>query len=236
MTTALDLITLSLKEAGVIGIGQTAQGDDIVDAMRILNGMLAQWRTKRCFVYHLVDLTVSTTGAASYSVGPGGDIDVATRPNVISGAFLRMPASQVDYPLTMLRAYEDYARVSAKNISSLPSHVFYDTGYPLGTIHAWPIPPAGYELHLLAREELPSFALPSDTVELPGEYEEAIRYGLAVRLRPLYQLEPDPTLVALATSAFNTLRAANAQIPLMSMPANLVAGGRRYNIYSDRIG
>lgn len=233
MTTVLDIIRLSLKEAGALGVGQTAQAEDYQDALRILNGMIARWQTERVFVYHLVDHAIPTTGAHSYTIGPGGDIDIASRPNLIQAVYYRMP-NEIDIPLTIIRAYEDYARIMAKGLETLPSHAFYDTAFPLGILRVWPSPPSGYELHVVMREQLPTFTKTNDVVHLPGEYEEAIRYGLAVRLRPLFQLDPDPSLTVLAQTAFEALRAANVQIPLMSMPANIPTHPMRYNIFADR--
>ena len=81
---------------------------------------------------------------------------------------------------------------------------------------------------------LTSFASISDDVTLPAEYQEALLYNLAARLRPAYQLGPDPSVTALAMSSLNTIRAANIEVPLLELPANLVRSGL-YNIYSDRV-
>jgi len=42
-----DLITLSLKNAGVIGVGQTVSAEDINDAAQMLTAMLGQWQRRR---------------------------------------------------------------------------------------------------------------------------------------------------------------------------------------------
>lgn len=89
MTTASALIELALKEAHVIGVGQTPLSEDVNDALRLLNYMLAQWNRKRWLVYQLVDLVVNATGAESYTIGPGGDIQTTIRPDRIEKAFFR---------------------------------------------------------------------------------------------------------------------------------------------------
>lgn len=44
MSTAGDIINQALKDVGVIGPGEAASGDDVVDALDVLNQMIAQWQ------------------------------------------------------------------------------------------------------------------------------------------------------------------------------------------------
>ena len=44
MSTAGDIINQALKDVGVIGPGEAASGDDVVDALDALNQMIAQWQ------------------------------------------------------------------------------------------------------------------------------------------------------------------------------------------------
>ena len=103
-TTALDLIKLSMKLSGVLAIGQNVQSEDVNDVFQLLNSMLAQWNQNRWLVWHLQDLHCIATGATSYSIGPGGDID-GHRPDRLQSAYVRQlhqnpPASGfVDFPL-----------------------------------------------------------------------------------------------------------------------------------------
>lgn len=87
--TPLDIITMALKRARVLGVGQTVSAEDADTAFRELNVMMAQWAKERYLVYTLVQLAKMCTGAQSYTVGPGGDFDVALRPDIIDAAFIR---------------------------------------------------------------------------------------------------------------------------------------------------
>lgn len=89
MTTPLDIINQAMLEAGVIGVGQTALAEDTNDAFTRLNWMMAQWARKRWLIWQLVTLSKISTGAQSYTVGPGGDFDIAQRPDKLESAFLR---------------------------------------------------------------------------------------------------------------------------------------------------
>lgn len=234
MTTALDLMKLSLKDLGALGIGQSIGPDDTQDAFDTLNQMLAQWQVERLSVYHLIDVVKQSTGAQAYSIGPGGDFN-CTRPAEIKAAFARLTngATPADYPVRVIRSREDYARIGVKNLSTLPDAVFYDAAYPLGQLLWYPVPPAQYELHVSVMEALPQFITPADDVVLPPEYLLAIRCNLAICLASTYQFEPTPTLQRLAANAKRVIKRANLQIPSMTMPAGVAGAGGRYNIYSD---
>jgi len=236
MTTPLDIITQSLKDSGVIGVGQTASAEDAQDALYKLNQMISQWNRKRWLVYHLITLNLTSTGAQSYTVGTGGDFSTP-RPDRIESAFFRQminsQPNQIDYPLEILEAREDYNRIRLKTLQTFPAWLFYDSGYPLGTIYPWPVVPSGiYGIFISVKAQIDRFTSLSQTIVLPPEYEAALHYNLCVRLRPAYQLPPDPTIVALAKDSLNLIRGANAQIPRLAMPPNLVSHGK-YNYFSD---
>lgn len=236
ITTPNDLIKLALKDSGVVGIGQTPNSEDTNDAFDRINMMLAQWQRKRWLIWHLVDVSKVSTGATSYTVTTGGDFNVA-RPDRLESAFFRqvnIQPLQPDYPLQILESREDYNRITLKTLQAFPQYIFYDAAYPTGVVYPWPVPQANlYEVHITVKEQLSQFTSLAQTINLPPEYYAAIFYNLCVRLRPAYQMEPDQTLIALAKDSLNVLREANAQIPRLQMPDDLVRRGV-YDIFSDR--
>ena len=236
MSTARDLITLALKDAGINGVGQTPSAEDMNDSLTRLNSMIAQWAQRRWIVYHLIDVAFQATGALSYSLGLGGDIPT-TRQAQIEAAFFRqtagVPGDLVDYPLDVLYAREEYNRIALKAMAGFPQVLFYDSGWPLGNVFIWPVPSSVYQIHLSVKAPLQTFTNLTDTFNLPPEYEEAMRLSLSVRLRVAYQMAPDPSLNALAKLALNTIKNANAQIPTLQLPRDLVGARRPYNIWSD---
>jgi hypothetical protein len=234
VTTALDLITLALKDVGALGIGQAISAEDTSDALATLNMMLGQWQGERLSVYHEIDIAKQATGALSYTIGLGGDFNTL-RPTDIKAAFVRLTSGTlpVDYPVRVIRSREDYDRISVKSLATLPDSVFYDAAYPMGNLLWYPVPGPQYELHVSVLEALPQFAAPATAVSLPPEYMAAIRYNLACYLAPSYQIEPTRALAVLASNAKRVIKRMNVQIPAMTMPAGLAGMGGRYNIYSD---
>jgi hypothetical protein len=235
MTTPADLINLALKMSNVLGVGQTASAEDMNDAFKLMQMMLAQWQRRRYLVYHLVNYSIPATGAQFYTIGPGGNLNVP-RPAKIESAFFRQVTTPVpnqpDYPLSILQAREDYDRILLKQLQSFPQYVFYDSAFPMGNLYVWPIPNGTYEVHITVMEQLQSFPNINTVIVMPPEYEEAIMYNLALRLYAMYGLPPNPVVVKAASVALNILEAANTQIPRLRMPIGIIRGGG-YNIFGD---
>lgn len=234
MTTPVEIINLALKQAGVLGVGQTATAEDVTDAFKLLNMMMAQWSVKRNVVHQIIDAACPTTGAQQYTVGAGGDIDIA-RPTRLAGVYCRQlnpPNIPVDFPINLLQSITDYGRISLKSMVSMPSDAYYDPQFPLGVLKLWPVAPSGYEVHVLALVPLGRFETPYDDIILPEEYEEAIMYNLAGRLCSFYQIPLPQGVVQLAAASLQTVRMSNIQIGTLKMPGSLVARNG-YNVYSD---
>ena len=245
-TTVGDLCTAALFESGWLGVGQVAAAEDMSAALARLQWMLQEWERQRWKVFHLVTLLHTSTGANSYTIGPGGNIDTgvgSVRPDKIEAAFLRQltqsQPNQIDYPLEILQSMEDYSRIALKQLVSFPGAIFLDTGWPLGTVFTYPVPQANiYALGLVVKEQLPSSFVAgglTTVLNLPYEYYSAILYNLALRLRNYFRIPTyaGDSLKALAKSSTNVLRGANTQIARLNMPTELVRGGI-YNIFSDR--
>ena len=236
--TPADLINLALIDSGVLGQGQTASGEDTNNAFTRLNMMISQWARKRYLLYDLVNVTKVSTGALSYTIGPGMDFNTPRPDRLENGCFFRQLNAQnglqVDYPLGLIQSQEDYNLIALKSMGTWPAVVFYDSAYPTGTIYVWPVPASGlYEIHLLVKVPLAQFTSLTQDINLPPEYQAAIHYNLCTRLRPAYQLAPDPSVTALAVDSLNVLRNANAQIQSLKMPWPVVRRRFGYNVYSD---
>lgn len=241
-TTVQDLCTIALRISGAVGQQQSPLQSQINDAWTWIEWLLQEWARKRWFVYHLQIMTFVTTGAQSYTVGPGGNFDTgvgSNRPDKIESAFIRQlqntAPNQVDYPLTLLQSMEDYAKIPLKSLISFPDTIFYDPAWPLGNAYPYPVAQANiYALGLVVKAQLPtSFAALNVKFSLPFEYYQAITLNLAQRLRAHYNIPsfPGDMLPGLAKNSRNVLRGANTAIARLQV-GNL--GGADYNIFNDR--
>lgn len=244
-TTIGDLVNAGLKLATVVGVGQTPAAEDTNDCWGLCQMMLEGWQRRRWLVYALSTYSLVSTGAQSYSLGPGGAFDTGAtsfRPDKIEFAFLRQltqsQPNQIDYPLEILQSKEDYSSISLKQLVSFPKYVFYDPQWPLGQVYAWPVPQASiYGLDVTIKTPMQyKFATLATKIALPYEYYEAILYNLTLRIRMQYGISnpPGDMLPKLAKNALNTLRLGNTAIKRLSMPSGIAPPGSGYNIFSDQ--
>ncbi len=229
-----------LQDAGVVGIDESIETPILQRAFRQANWLLAQWARKRWLCYRIADYSVVATGKQTYSVGLKGDININPRPDRIEYAFLRFlnqPFGStlfVDVPLNIIQSREDYARIPVKNIGTLAWRIFYDPGWPVGTLYPWPVPQATlYELHVGFKVVLPRFASLAQVINFPPEYEAALNWAGARRCRVSYQMPADPEINALARDAVNTIRLANSAVGVLRMPEYLRSRHRAYDVYGD---
>lgn len=240
MPTGTDICTTALLRAGVTGVGQPPTADQISRALILLNDMLALWSSKRWLNYAEIDHTLPVTGQTSYTIGPGGNINVSARPDRIEWGYLRLLNSgtlPVDYPLSQIPSYEDYSQVALKTLQTLTDSFFYDAQFPLGNIFPIPIPniPSQYELHFGTRTILPVLLTPATNIVLPPEYTYALRWNLASEVRAEWRLPMSPDIEAKAKDGRETIRSADVQVPSLSLPAGLGGAKGIYNPFSDTV-
>lgn len=154
MSTARDFITLAMKEAGVLGVGQSLLSEDINDGFTLLNRMLSQWQKKRWLVPNLYEVKALGNSQKSNLIGPGQYYNAA-RPDKIQAAyFIQLNSggsTPVSYPLTPIWSWENYAQIQLKELNTWPQYFFYDGAFPYGNVYIWPIPTSDYEIHLVIK-------------------------------------------------------------------------------------
>lgn len=232
------LLTDALITGGIVGVDEAIEPVILNKAFTLVNRMIAQWQHERFMVYQLKDYGFTSTGAQSYTVGHGQNYDINPRPDRLEFAFLRQPnsngATPFDWPLRIMDAYEDYAAIRLKTLGTFSNSIFYDPGWPVGLVYPWPIPQASiYEIHILVKQTLTRFPSLQAEVTFPPEYEAALEWCIARRLRVAFQLPRDPDLNTLAAQGKNTIRKANVQVPTLGMPRELQRGGWAYDYRSD---
>jgi len=240
VTTPRDIITDAARDAGILAEGQVLSSEDVNQAFKRFNRILASYQQRKLNIYRLNDMAFTATGAQSYTVGPGGNFDTGTdqRPSRLHGAYERtlpsLGTNTTDASLSEINSREDYSRITNKSLVSTPTHYFYDPAFPLGNFYPWPIPSSGSsELHILLKEPLSRFDNLSDTILLPEEYELALQYILAENICVGYGFTVSPDLQRLVKGAKDTLKGANHRVSEMEMPGDLAQSGGGYDIYSD---
>jgi len=75
VTTALDLISRSLRSIGALASGETPTAEQTDDAFNMLNDMLAMWSNERMLLHYETEVVFPVvTNTYQYTIGAGGTI------------------------------------------------------------------------------------------------------------------------------------------------------------------
>lgn len=231
------LLANMLVDGGITGIDEAIEQPMLNRAFTQVNWLLAQWARKRWLVYRIQDYGFVSTGALNYPVGLGQIVNINPRPDRLEYAFMRFlntPSLPVDISLEVIPSHEDYSRIAVKTVGTLPWKIFYDPIWPVGLLFPWPVPQQSlYEIHVGFKVVIPRFSSLQQKINFPPEYEAALNWCGARRLRVSYQLPADPEINSLARDALNTIRMANAAMSTLTLPRALTGRNRSYDYRSD---
>lgn len=229
--TPNSLIKSSLRAIGAIATGETPSAAEMADGLEALNMLLKLLSAKPSTMVYAItkDSFALAAGTASYTWGTTGTWNTA-RPARVQGAFVR-DANGSDHHVGLIGEGQ-YRGFSLKSNSARPDKLFYNPAYPNGTAYVYPTPAAVETIHLDSLKPLTTFTSLIATIELPGEYEELLKWNLAVRLAPEYGKSPGVEVAAFAAGALDTVRTLNAAMrveEIFAEPA-VARGGSRYDI------
>jgi hypothetical protein len=180
-------------------------------------------------VYTLKAVSFPATGAASYTIGTGGNVNRA-RPDSIEGALWR--SNGFDYPLSVIESFNDYQLITQKATTGQPYAIHYQATYPLGALYVYPAPTSG-DVVVTIREEFSEYTSTGADLALPKKYELAVRLSLDELLRLSYpEASGRGDIVQEAEKARRRLKRSNLRIATLKQPAELVRGG--YSIESGQ--
>jgi hypothetical protein len=195
--TVRDMLTRSLRLIGVLASGEVASGSMITDALSSLNGMIDSMKNNGFLVYEnqIVDLSL-VSSQQSYTIGLTGDFNVPRPDNINKASYL---LNDIEYPIEIVNEAK-WADISYKALTTdIPSKLYYNPSYPLGTIQLWPAPMVNGTLRIYVPKAIDKFASPNDTVSLPPGYEDLFVYGGADRIAPEYGTELTPRQMQIFT-------------------------------------
>jgi hypothetical protein len=225
--TARDLITGALRKIGQYAPGESLDPNDAEDALDTLNGMLDLWSNQRLAVYNQIETVQNlTAGQASYTIGSGGYFNIE-RPYRIAKCYSRLTTtnSTVDFPCDVM-TLEKYGDIGLKSQPGpWPKEVYYNSGWPQGTLVFWPVPSSNVEFHLWTDQVFTALNL-TTVVSLPRGYFLGLQYALAELLCSEYGMAVPPDIKQYAKDFRSVLKDQNAT-PQAEVPLEptLLAGG-----------
>ena len=98
MTTALQLVTSSLRKLGAVAAGEAPDADEQSDALAALNQIIESWNLQGLALYRRENVAYSLVPSQQvYTIGSGANFNGA-RPITLNGAFVTRGG--IDYPLS----------------------------------------------------------------------------------------------------------------------------------------
>lgn len=238
MTTATQVLHRAARALGYLGRTDVMSAADANDALIAYNAMLDSWSNEGLLSY--VILTRSFTlipNQATYTIGTGGYI-ASTRPANIDSAFVR-DSNHLDFKLDIVTK-EQYDDIALKtNTSQIPNTLYYDSGYPLGTIYIFPVPTVAYSVFFDTPTYQVTASALTDTITMPVGYERAFVLNLALEMMsngfPCMLNDRDyNTLVANAKEAKANIKNANIKDVEASYDPYLISNDvGTFNVYTN---
>lgn len=209
MTTAADIIRLSLKDIGVLDENETPSSALMTDSLATLNQMLAMWSLEKAYVYASQTITFNATGAQSYTIGSGGVINVSAPQSIDSATYT---VGSYDHKIdNILSTFEEYLNIPVKSTEGYPDYLYFNPAHPLGTIYVYPVPSTG-TITFASGVILPTYAASADNLSLPSGCELVVRLNLSVLLSSMGLGKLMPGTATLAASALRVYKRSNSQI------------------------
>lgn len=219
------LLRSAIKAASSVDSHTTIDPTEYEDALESCNMMLKLWATQGVIIHHVITEQFNlVVGQASYTIGDTANFNTS-RPNQITGGFVRV--SDTDYPIQIID--RDRYNSLRKTDTGIPQYLYYYPTYPIATIYLYKVPDETYLMSIDSIKPLTELVLDAD-LNLPPEYEEAIKWNLAVRLAPDYKTTPRQDVVMMAKQSYNALSIQ----PIPAAFCNDAPGIRadRYSIYA----
>lgn len=221
------IVEMSLKQLGVLASGEKVTGDELVDALDSLRGLLAQWATDRLHVHKATILTLPLTkGVGTYLIGKIQG-DCCEYELTCCGDVLDQPDLTAEISHISDRAWLDDQEITlARDLNNTASNVkvWYQMDNPNWIFH---VKEAAKELKIKVYT-LPYDLCDHDELHLPPQYERALITSLALEIAPMFAVEPSNMLLRNQSQAITILKRANVTPILATNSALEIPAGVRH--------
>jgi hypothetical protein len=184
--TVEEYVAQAAYELGAYASGEILSGEDMEDGIVRFNGMLKMWAGDNLYREATTSLTV--TAATGTVALPAGARDVASVRHVVSATNKRLLAEW---------SRGEYYRLPNRTASGNPTAYYLAKTISALSLYVWPVPAANITLEV-DYYRLPEVVTdPSETLDLPEEWQEAVVQGLASRMANMFgSTRTDPSTVA----------------------------------------
>ncbi len=175
--TARDLIGDALRKIGVVAIDEPMNADQAAAGLRALNRMLKSWQNKGFCTWAKASQSVALTTDSSFRLNPARPLEILS---------CRFTQNGVERPMLSFTR-DEYDSLPVKTSQGTPTTFHYDRQREDARLYVWPVMASvnGETLEITYTRELEDTTLDAP-VDVPGEWYDAVVYGLAARLADDY--------------------------------------------------
>jgi len=163
------IISAAMRKVGKLATGQVATGQQLNDAMAMLNAMVQHWQSRHVFLWTVEEHTVNTTASQKFVVL---DAEVIYVPE----AFIRI--SNNDHPIQM-KTFQWYQELARKDNEGRPTMAAVDSQHatPMKMYFKKP-PDQVYDVHYMGVRKLQDFKTGKDA-DFPSRWVKPMIFGLS---------------------------------------------------------
>lgn len=235
-----ELITLSLNDLGVYGVGRTPSGPDMALGLNKFILMLDTLKAVRLSIFRLQRTTYSVVAnTQSYTIGSGGTWNGFRPQNIERAGFINSSQPTMELPVHV-DTDEEWAETITKSLTgNFPTNLWYDRNYPLGVIWLWPLPTQAGTMVLYVPTPVTTTPTLATDLSLPPGYLEMYVANLNLRLAGPFRRPVDQDMRNMANNSLRIVATSNSRGAKMNIPSQaktfrFVDG--RYNILTDTYG
>ena len=191
--TARNLITDTLSDLGVLGVGRALSARDSALGLRYLQELIDSAELDRGAIYTVARTSLTlTANDGEYTIGPTGNF-VQARPIFIASALVKRVGEDVENPVEIWNRTKWLYEYDKTYTNDIPWALFLEPTVTNATLHLWPIPTTAAVLVLGTPTALTGFSGTAATeYTFPPGYQEWFRLKLRNKLarpfsRPLTQ-------------------------------------------------
>jgi hypothetical protein len=178
--TNRQILTDAFRKIGVVAEDDDMNADQASAGTRVLSRMLKALQNKGANLWTYTSQTVTLTTAASYTMSP-------VRPLRILN--VNFNDGSTETPMQELTR-DEYKTLPVKTTTGTPTTYYYDRQRESALLYIWPVlsSASGETLEVDYEREIEDVDL-DDAADVPGEWYDAVVYGLASRLSDDYGVD-----------------------------------------------
>ncbi|HET8689180.1 MAG TPA: hypothetical protein VFM18_21420 [Methanosarcina sp.] len=174
--TAQQVVEAAYRKLGIMAKAQTVDSDEVTIGIETLNLAIAELRTKGLNLWKLQSVILPMVAGQTDYVLPQPN-----KPYKVYQAWLLDNISKTKIPLNPISIFNYNTLPLSTN--GTPVQIVYTPGNTDGTIKLWPAPEASVvankTLYITIEQELQIVVDPTDTIDIPTEWYNALIYYLA---------------------------------------------------------